>query len=228
MHARGFSLVEMMVVVAIAAVVLGIAVPQFDSMIVGARVRRVAESIQGGLLLARSEAIRRNAPMRFQLVSSLDNACATSSTAIFWVVTQYTDVNSRGEPFTKCAANPYMPADQSEPCPAALAYTGTAASCAADPFIAHKSSSEAAASVSVASVAGIAPVSVVTFGPLGQLLDNLAAANARTTGANVAYATLVSSTAAVTRSYQVQVNANGGVKLCNPNAAAPDPAACPT
>ena len=90
MFARGFSLIEMLVVVAIAGIVLAIAVPSFQETMVNGRSRGVAESIQFGLIKARSEAISRNAPMRFQIVSTLDATCTASSTSRLWVVTQYT------------------------------------------------------------------------------------------------------------------------------------------
>ncbi|MBK9349835.1 MAG: prepilin-type N-terminal cleavage/methylation domain-containing protein [Sulfuritalea sp.] len=97
MLARGFSLIEMLIVIAIAGIVLAIAVPSFQETIVNGRSRGVAESIQFGLIKARSDAISRNAPMRFQLVSTLDATCTASSTSRLWVVTQYTGPDRPGQ-----------------------------------------------------------------------------------------------------------------------------------
>ncbi|MCK9283376.1 MAG: prepilin-type N-terminal cleavage/methylation domain-containing protein [Rhodocyclaceae bacterium] len=125
MKKRGFSLVEFMVVVAIAGIVLAVAVPALQSAITGARTRSVAESIYSGLLMARSEAIKRNAPMRFQLVSTApaSSGCGTGGTAYAastnaqtWVVTQYTSSASRGIAAGKCVSKAYTPEDQEEPC----------------------------------------------------------------------------------------------------------------
>jgi prepilin-type N-terminal cleavage/methylation domain-containing protein len=145
MLARGFSLIEMLIVIAIAGIVLAIAVPSFQETIVNGRSRGVAESIQFGLIKARSDAISRNAPMRFQLVSTLDATCTASSTSRLWVVTQYTGLtapaNTRGVPAGACNIAAYVPPDQEEPCPATPAYTvntgatpPTAASCICRPL----------------------------------------------------------------------------------------------
>ena len=64
---RGFSLVEMMIVVVLLAIVSAIAVPSFTQMIQNTRIRTAAESIQNGLQVARAEAVKRNAKVKFQL-----------------------------------------------------------------------------------------------------------------------------------------------------------------
>ncbi|MCX7165031.1 MAG: GspH/FimT family pseudopilin [Rhodocyclales bacterium] len=231
MRQRGFNLVEMMVVVAIAGIALAIAVPNLQDMIISARTRAVAESLQSGLSLARSEAIKRNGLMRFQLVSSMDVTCAASATSRLWVVTQYTGVttpaNTRGEPWARCHVNGYSPPDQEEPCPATPAYSGNAASCVTDPFIAYKSGTDSATSVDVSaspattgSLAGF----VVTFGPMGQLMDNYDGLSTQT--ATAGSITVGPSTGVTGRRYRVLVRANGGIRLCLPDAAASDAMAC--
>lgn len=64
---RGFTAIEMMVGVAIMALLFGIGLPQFTTWINNARIRTVAESTMNGLQLARSEAIGRNAIVEFTL-----------------------------------------------------------------------------------------------------------------------------------------------------------------
>jgi len=218
MPSRGFSLIEMLVVIAIAGIALAIAVPSFQETIVNGRTRGVAESIQFGLIQARSGAISRNAPMRFQLVSTLDATCTASATSRLWLVTQYTGLttpaNSRGVPAGQCAVDAYVPPDQEEPCPTTPAYSGNAASCSVDPFIAQKSSGDSVPNVDVTASPSMGTPAgfVVTFGALGQLLANLEGA---VPVSDPAYSVLVAPSAGVTgRSYCVQVNSNGNVRFC--------------
>jgi len=65
--ARGFSLVELMVVVAIIGLLLLVAFPAYTEWIQSSRIRTAAETIQSGLQLARAEAVRRNGTVEFVL-----------------------------------------------------------------------------------------------------------------------------------------------------------------
>lgn len=58
---RGFSLVELMIVVALLGIVAGIALPSFSQMIAKQRVSGAAADIHAALLQARGLAISRNA-----------------------------------------------------------------------------------------------------------------------------------------------------------------------
>lgn len=54
----GFTLLELMVVLAIAAILAGLALPSFDSMVKRWRTKTAAENLVSGIYLARSEAAR--------------------------------------------------------------------------------------------------------------------------------------------------------------------------
>ena len=56
---QGFTLVELMVTLAVAAIILAIAAPSFSQMIRDHRLITTANDFMGTMQLARSEAIRR-------------------------------------------------------------------------------------------------------------------------------------------------------------------------
>jgi type IV fimbrial biogenesis protein FimT len=61
----GVTLIELMVALVIAAILFGIALPSFRTWIQNTQVRTATESIQNGLQLARTEAVRLNADVQF-------------------------------------------------------------------------------------------------------------------------------------------------------------------
>jgi type IV fimbrial biogenesis protein FimT len=66
--AVGFSLIELIIAIAIVGLVSAIAMPSYATWIKNSRVRTAAESIQNGLQIARAEAVKRNSFIEFQLV----------------------------------------------------------------------------------------------------------------------------------------------------------------
>ncbi|MDO9421636.1 MAG: GspH/FimT family pseudopilin [Herminiimonas sp.] len=65
----GVTLIELIIGLAIVAVLLAIAVPNFSTFIANTKIRNAAEAIQNGLSLARVEAVRRNANVQLVLGS---------------------------------------------------------------------------------------------------------------------------------------------------------------
>ena len=66
-HARGFTLLELMVAFTIAAMLLMLGMPSFTTFLRNSEIRSTAESISNGLRAARTEATRQNVPVSFTL-----------------------------------------------------------------------------------------------------------------------------------------------------------------
>jgi type IV fimbrial biogenesis protein FimT len=64
-HARGLSLIELMVVLTVIGLMLMLAIPGFGNWMQNSRIRTVAEEVQNGLRLAQSEAVNRNRRVAF-------------------------------------------------------------------------------------------------------------------------------------------------------------------
>jgi type IV fimbrial biogenesis protein FimT len=69
-HKRGVTLIELMIGMTIISCLLLVGMPSFTSWIQDLQIRGAAESIQSGLLLARSEAIRRNRTVQLTLADA--------------------------------------------------------------------------------------------------------------------------------------------------------------
>jgi len=92
---RGFSLIELLVGLAVIGVLFGLAVPAFNTMINNFQIRTAAEAMISGLQTAKNEAVRRNAVVRFQLVNSLDAECDVTGSGPHWII-------SRNDVTAKC------------------------------------------------------------------------------------------------------------------------------
>lgn len=91
---HGFTLIELVVSVAIVGVLLAAAAPGFSAWIANSRVRTTAESIQNGLMLAKAEAVRRNTKVQFVVTSSAPtaaniNAITAATSGTGWLVRVY-------------------------------------------------------------------------------------------------------------------------------------------
>jgi type IV fimbrial biogenesis protein FimT len=69
---RGFTLLELLTVIAIAAILAAVAIPSFTKVIATQRLKSAASNIQVSLLTARSEGIKRNVNV---CVSTSNSTC---------------------------------------------------------------------------------------------------------------------------------------------------------
>lgn len=65
--AAGFTLIELMVAIAVMAILLFLALPNFSIWLQNTQIRTAGEAILNGLQLARAEAVRRNTNVRLEI-----------------------------------------------------------------------------------------------------------------------------------------------------------------
>ena len=68
----GLTLLELMVAIAILGILVVVAIPSFRDLLVLQRIKGAAELVQTDLMLARSEAVRRNVPVYVKLTTGAD------------------------------------------------------------------------------------------------------------------------------------------------------------
>lgn len=101
MRSHGFTLVELMVTIAVAAILAALAVPSFRDAALGSQLRAVSNDLAASSYAARSEAIKRNAVVRL-CSSSNGTTCDGSDWKNGWIilasdrVVQHTQAVPRG------------------------------------------------------------------------------------------------------------------------------------
>lgn len=191
---RGVTLIELMVGLAVLAILVSLGLPAFNQMIRNAQVRSHAESVQRGVMLARSEALKRNQQVRFSLVSTLDANCTLSASGNFWLVSRG-DADVTGQ--CHLSANP-------DP--------------AADALLLHKSDGGARPASLVSVSLPALTSSQLCFNGLGQLQMAGSICRAATYRINVqgpAGSTCGAAEGEV-RCMSVRVQRGGAIRLCDP------------
>jgi len=90
----GFTLVEMVVTVAIMALLLALGVPSFQALMRNNRVAAHANEFLGALNLARGEAIKRGSGVRVVLCPGTSAGCSGTAWGSGWIV--FVDTNNNG------------------------------------------------------------------------------------------------------------------------------------
>lgn len=110
---RGFTLVEMMVTLALVAIVFAMALPSAGAWIANSRIRNAAESLANGLQQARAEAVRRNRTITFWVVRTsdvnrMDDSCVLAGGEAnlppSWVVSVQNPAGNCGTPASNSQA----------------------------------------------------------------------------------------------------------------------------
>lgn len=208
---RGVSLVELLIGLVIVGILLMLGVPAFSSWIQNTRIRTTSESLLSGLQLARAEAVHRNSLVRFQLIDSLSNSCALSTSSSNWIVSQNdwsATASSSGDPSGLCASSP----------------SDTTA-----PFIIQaRSSSEGSGTVVVA-----ADQSPIAFNGLGRQTRATYPDGSQTPFPIPTVQISVSNPtsgacapAGPMRCLRIEVTPGGQVRMCDPALASTDPQGC--
>ena len=91
--AAGFTIIELMITIALASIVMAIAVPSFNQMIVSGRLTAQTNEMVGAMSLARSEAIKRNATVTFCRTTNGATCATAAGNWGSWIVR----VNAGGE-----------------------------------------------------------------------------------------------------------------------------------
>lgn len=190
---RGFTLIELVVVIAIIGILMTLGFPTFQTWLRNVQIRNAAEAIQNGLQLARTEALRRNEKVTYWAVGLveariMDNSCTRSSNGSSWVI-------SRDDPDSLCGT------DMSET--------------TAPRIIAKHVGGDGNRKTAVSALdTGGTGVSCVTFNGFGRVETKCEDAAASNPIARVVIAS--SEVDANTRNLEVRVTSGGVIRMCDP------------
>jgi type IV fimbrial biogenesis protein FimT len=202
---HGMSLVELAIGLVIIGSLLALAAPSYTAWIQNTKIRTTAEAILNGLQLARTEAVRRNAQIRFNLTDTLTATCVVSANGTNWIV-------SFDDPSGLCANGLLNEAQDA----------GDSAVSPAPRMIQVRPSSEGSTGVAVA-----ADQSSIMFNGLGRVIPVPGAAiNINVSNPAAGTCATIGGGGGPVRCMRVAVSAGGQIRLCDPARANTDPVGC--
>ena len=74
----GFSMVEIMIAIAVLGIVIALGLPAYGTWIQNTQIRTASEAVMNGLQTARNEAIRRNTSVQFRLTNATTSQWAVN------------------------------------------------------------------------------------------------------------------------------------------------------
>ncbi|WP_033375578.1 GspH/FimT family pseudopilin [Leeia oryzae] len=89
---HGFSMIELMIAIAVFGILLMIAIPSFNDLLLSSRLKGYANDMVASSYLARSEAIKRNQTMTLCMSSNGASCAATGDWSQGWVLLRGTTV----------------------------------------------------------------------------------------------------------------------------------------
>jgi len=95
--ARGFTLIELMVTITILAILLGWAVPSFNNAALSSKLTGFANDLVASTQIARSEAIKRNAPITLCRSTNGATCAGSGGWEVGWIMLSGTTVLQRHE-----------------------------------------------------------------------------------------------------------------------------------
>jgi type IV fimbrial biogenesis protein FimT len=198
----GVTLIELLIGLAIMALLIMIGLPNMSIWLNNTQIRTAGETTLAGLTLARTEAVRRNQIVRFQMVNNLTSGCVISTSGTDWVV-------SLDDSTGACDAA------AAEPAPA-------------DPpprIIQKRSGSEGA----TRAVLAAATAGVVHFNGLGRVTSPGGAANMTQVAiSNPVGGTCEHVDGGAMRCLRINISVGGDARMCDPAVTdATDPRICP-
>ena len=204
--ASGFSLIEVMISVAVIGVFLGIGIPAISDWIQNRQVNALAESLASAMRLAQSEAVQRNV--------AVDMVLTTSDLA------QYTPnvITNLANPSTATLTNGGLA--KTDPTPNWMVRVSGVTT--ADGFVQGKSALDGSENARFTGPAG------VRFSPLGRVNASIAANGTAAVPVGSLAFIIVNPSAASTQRTQrcIYVSTGGSVRVCDPRAATGDSRAC--
>ena len=211
---RGLNIVEIMISLVVLGVLIGLGAPGFAEWLQNQQIRAAAEATLNGLQVARGEAVRRNTPVRFQLVSDLTSTCVLASASVTAPVS-VTWIVSLDDPSGACDRPTYH--EETPPPAVRILQKRTSA---------EGSPNAVATSVFVPSppaAPAAQAASTVTFAALGNVIANADATpsivKVDVTNPNVSPSAM--------RALRLIVNPGGSIRMCDPALAPPEPRGCP-
>ena len=114
----GFSLIELMVGIALMALLVTFGMPSMHAWLQSSQIRNAAESVQNGLQAAKSEAVRRNTGVQLSLTSMVATGAAD------WSVTCVTPANCPEGVIQAYSATEGAPAAQIASTQATIVFNG--------------------------------------------------------------------------------------------------------
>lgn len=100
-RAAGFTLIELIVTIAIMAMLAALAAPPMMSWIRNNKIRTTADSLQNGLRMAQSEATRRSRQVVFSLTENkpVDNTYSAAADGSNWAISTVTALTGESREF---------------------------------------------------------------------------------------------------------------------------------